>query len=187
MTIDEQKIACRARAAARRALAHVAADDRASARLAQVLGEYAGQVISGYVAIRTEIDPMPALRIAAGQGSRICLPVIDAPATPLRFRAYTPGDALADGALNTLEPAHGDFLRPDVVVLPMLAFARDGRRLGYGGGYYDRTLHALRETGPVVAIGFAYQAQMDDDLPTDPYDQPLDLMVTDQQIIDFRR
>ncbi|ARO15180.1 5-formyltetrahydrofolate cyclo-ligase [Ketogulonicigenium robustum] len=180
------KAAARAAAAQRRADAHAAAPADAAAHLQSVLADFAGQTISGYVPIRTEIDLMPALLAAHGAGSTICLPVIDAPATPLRFRAWQPGGALAAGALNTQEPAEGAFVRPDVVVLPLLAFATDGRRLGYGGGFYDRTLHALRAAGPVIAIGFAYDAQLDEDLPIDPNDQPLDLIVTETRIIDLR-
>lgn len=150
----------------------------AQARLAAVLAEASEAVVAAYLPIGSEIDSVPAL--AAHRGA-LCLPVVVARAAPLVFRRWRPGDALEPGPLGTRHPptVAGE-LRPEVLVVPLLAFDAAGRRLGYGGGFYDRTLAALREAGTTVrAIGFAYAGQRMDDLPTGPHDAPLDLIVTE--------
>ena len=81
-------------------------------------------------------------------------------------------------------PAAGDWITPEIVIVPLVAFSRTGGRLGYGGGFYDRTLEELRAVKPTLAIGFAFAAQELDDLPLEPTDQPLDLIVTEQGVID---
>jgi 5-formyltetrahydrofolate cyclo-ligase len=77
-------------------------------------------------------------------------------------------------------------MTPQIVIVPLVAFSRDGGRLGYGGGFYDRTLEQLRAAGPVLAIGFAFDAQEDPEIPLEPTDQPLDMIVTESQVIDIR-
>lgn len=147
----------------------------AQRRLAEVLKGFSGKVVSGYAAMRSEIDPFPALALHNGP---CCLPVVQGRGLPLTFRAWRPGAALIEGAYGARIPAAEEELVPEVVIVPLLAF--DGRlqRLGYGGGFYDRTLEQLRGQGKITAIGFAWDAQFIPEVPTEPVDQPLDMVVT---------
>ncbi|WP_371286182.1 5-formyltetrahydrofolate cyclo-ligase [Albidovulum sp.] len=90
---------------------------------------------------------------------------------------------MVPGTFGALVPAEGDWIEPEVLIVPLLAFDRRGYRLGYGGGFYDRTLEALRARGPVTAIGFAFAAQEVDEVPIEATDQPLDIVVTDKGIL----
>jgi 5-formyltetrahydrofolate cyclo-ligase len=139
--------------------------------------------VAGYLPIGDEIDPMPAIRALHAEGRAIGMPVILAPSAPLGFRAWTPGAPLVVGPSGIAEPEAGPLLRPVVVVVPLLAFDRAGHRLGYGGGYYDRTLAALRREGRVLAIGLAFAAQEAEGLPVTDHDEPLDAIVTEAGII----
>lgn len=132
--------------------------------------------------MRTEIDPLPAMEEAAAHGP-VGVPVIMAAATPLKFRQWEPDCALIAGEFGAMIPESGDWITPQIVIVPLVAYTRAGGRLGYGGGFYDRTLEKLRAQQPTMGIGFAYQAQEDPDLPLEPTDQPLDLIVTEQGII----
>jgi 5-formyltetrahydrofolate cyclo-ligase len=87
------------------------------------------------------------------------------------------------GEFGALIPAEGAWLEPQVLIVPLLAFDRRGFRLGYGGGFYDRTLERLRQRHPVLAVGFAFAAQEVPEVPTENTDQPLDAIVTDQGVI----
>jgi 5-formyltetrahydrofolate cyclo-ligase len=176
------KAAARAAAVARRAKAHAAAgaaggEAAAQAALAAVLAPCGGRVLAGYLPTRTEIDPLPVM--AAWPGP-VGVPIIEAKGMPLRFRAWRPGSALAEGPFGVRVPAVGDEIVPEVLIVPLLAFDVSGMRLGYGGGYYDRTLARLRAAGPVLAVGFAYAAQEADVLPREDTDMPLDVVVTER-------
>ena len=177
------KAAARAAAFATRKLAFAAGQGRASAILAEVLEAHRGRVLSGYMPMRTEIDPLPAMAAHAAAGGRVCVPVIPGKAQPLVFREWTPGCALADGPFGAQVPAGGDWLVPEVLIVPLLAFDRRLYRLGYGGGFYDRTLEGLRARGPVTAIGFAFAAQEVAEVPIEATDQPLDVVVTEAGVI----
>ena len=135
--------------------------------------------------IRTEIDPLPAMTEASAHGP-VGVPVIDAPATPLRFALWTPETVMTDGPFGARIPADPTFIEPEIVIVPLLAFDRRGGRLGYGGGFYDRTLEQLRARRSTLAIGFAFAGQETDDLPVEATDQPLDLIVTEAGIIEVR-
>ena len=140
-----------------------------------------GSVIAGYVAKGDEADPSELIRILADHGCEIALPRVVAADQPLSFRKWAPGEPLAPGPYDILEPTGETELLPDFVLVPMLAFSADGHRLGYGGGYYDRTLEALRAQKPgIIAIGLAYAAQEVTNLPVEPEDQPLDWIVTER-------
>ena len=149
---------------------------QAARHLAEALAPHAGKPLSGYMPMRTEIDPLPAM--AAHQGP-VGVPVIIARDTALRFRAWSPEAAMVAGAFGALIPAAGNWITPQVLIVPLLAWDRRGYRLGYGGGFYDRTLQGLRGQGPVLAIGFAFAAQEVDKVPIDATDQRLDLIVTE--------
>jgi len=167
---------------ARRQMAFDTAGPVQAAYLSGVLAGYRGVPVSGYMAMRTEIDPTPAMEEAAAHGP-VCVPVIMAKGQPLQFRQWSPGCRMVMGSFGALIPESGDWVVPQIMIVPLVAFDRRGGRLGYGGGFYDRTLQGLRERGPVLAIGFAFAAQQDDDLPLEPTDQPLDLIVTERGII----
>jgi 5-formyltetrahydrofolate cyclo-ligase len=171
------KTAARQAAFAARKQAHAAGPGAALAHLADALAPYAGEILAGYMPMRTEIDPLPAMALHKGP---VAVPVILAPAQPLAFRAWSPECAMVPGDFGALIPEAGAWLTPRVLIVPLLAFDARGYRLGYGGGFYDRTLEALRAAGPVTAIGFAYAAQELQRVPTEPTDQPLDLIVTDE-------
>ena len=179
-----RKAAARQAALARRRVAHAAAPARPAAELARLLATAGARVVAGYMPIRTEIDPRPAMAEAARRGP-VCVPVIEAAGRPLRFRAWTPDTALVPGPFGALVPEAGDWLRPDLVIVPLVAFDRHGGRLGYGGGFYDRTLELLRRDRPVAAWGFAYAAQEDPALPLEPTDQPIDRVVTEAGVIEL--
>ncbi|MFD2814344.1 5-formyltetrahydrofolate cyclo-ligase [Paracoccus aerius] len=99
---------------------------------------------------------------------------------PLVFRQWQ-GEPLVPGPFGTFHPAESQpVLTPQVLIVPLVGFDRQGNRIGYGGGYYDRTLQLLRRSGPVAAIGLAFAVQQLPAIPAEPFDQPLDLIVTDR-------
>ena len=184
-----RKAAARKAAFARRKAAHAAARaGRApapAARLSSVLAGHRGVPLARYMPIRTEIDPLPAMEAAAAQGP-VGVPVILGAGQALAFARWEPGAAMTQGMFGAQIPERREFIDPEIVIVPLVAFDSYGNRLGYGGGFYDRTLEALRALHPVLAIGFAWDAQQGDDLPIEPTDQRLDLVVTERRVIDFR-
>ena len=139
-----------------------------------------------YLPIQSEIDPIPLANALSGFGFELALPCIKRAAHPLEFRRYSPGDKLRGGPYNTKEPLKSqESIDPDIVLLPMLAFSRDGYRLGYGGGFYDRTLETLRAKKQIFACGLAFAAQEVPRVPTDEYDQKLDGVLTEREFRKF--
>lgn len=179
-TLTELKAAARSAAFARRKAAHAARTPSAADLLARVLAAHRGRPLAGYMPMRTEIDCLPAM---AAHDGPVAVPVILGPGQPLRFRRWTPEARMVAGEFGALIPESGDWIVPEVLVVPLVAFDRKGYRLGYGGGFYDRTLEGLRALGPVTAIGFAYGAQEMAEVPVEPTDQPLDLIVTESEVI----
>jgi 5-formyltetrahydrofolate cyclo-ligase len=185
VTLSKIKKAARAAAFERRALAHGRGlDGPAQERLTDLLTAWRGRPLSGFVPIRTEINPLPVMAAMAAHGP-VGVPVIEAKGAPLGFRTWRPGCAMEPGPYGAAVPVAGEPLVPEVVIVPLVAFDRSGGRLGYGGGFYDRTLELLRARGPLVAIGFAYAAQEAENLPLEPTDQPLDVIVTDAEVLRF--
>ncbi|MFM2391080.1 MAG: hypothetical protein RLZZ437_2635 [Pseudomonadota bacterium] len=180
--MNMSKADARSAAFARRKAAFAAGQGQAAEILADVLAAYASQPLAGYMPMRTEIDPLPAMAAHPGP---VGVPVIMAAATPLRFREWSPGCTMAEGAFKALIPVEGAWVTPRVLIVPLLAFDARGYRLGYGGGFYDRTLQDLRARGPVVAIGFAFAAQEMPEVPIDATDQPLDMIVTEAGVLRF--
>lgn len=178
------KHAARAAARVRRDTARAGDTDRAgevaaNARLLELLSAHRGTPMSGYVAIRSELSPLAAMTDWV-RNAPVCLPVVTGRARPLAFRRWSPGCAMETGVYGTQIPADRTSSNPAVLIVPLLAFDRAGGRLGYGGGYYDRTLAALRDAGQILAIGFAYAAQESPDLlPRDKTDATLDAIVTE--------
>ncbi len=176
------------KAAARRAAfaGRKEAFERGQGQAAEILADYlAGKsgALAGYMPMRTEIDPLAAM--AAHRGA-VGVPVIIGPAQALRFRQWSPEAQMMAGEFGALIPAEGPWITPQVLIVPLLAFDARGYRLGYGGGFYDRTLEALRAQGPLLAVGFAFAAQQVDEVPIDATDQRLDLVVTETGAMVFR-
>lgn len=143
-----------------------------------------GAAISGYWPLGDEIDPRPLLTALRLRGCAIGLPVTGPKGAPLIFRRWDAEKPLTAGRYGTMVPGDDQpEILPDVILLPLLAFDRHGGRLGYGGGYYDRTLAMLRDQKPIVAAGLAYAAQEVDQTPRGPFDRPLDFIVAEQNII----
>ena len=140
-------------------------------------------VISGYCPIRTEIDPTPLMEALHAAGHRLCVPVIQGRGLALKFREWRPGSAMIEGTFGALVPAAGEWLEPRLLIAPLLAFDASGGRLGYGGGFYDRSLLGLRANRRTLAVGFAYSAQQVDAVPRGPTDQPLDAIVTEHGLM----
>lgn len=177
--IAAAKAAGRQAAFGARKVAFGAGQGRAADILAEVLTGHTG-ILSGYMPIRTEIDPLQAMARYRG---RVCVPVIIGKGQALAFREWTPDTEMAGGEFGALIPATGDWLQPQVLIVPLLAWDRRGYRLGYGGGFYDRTLQGLRALRPTVAIGFAFAAQEVAEVPIDATDQRLDLVVTEAGVV----
>lgn len=183
-TLGQLKAAARADAFARRAAAHGVADPAPAQRALTALLEPLGpRVVAGYMAMRTEIDPAPVMAALHARGARICVPVIEGRGRPLRFREWTPDAPMVPGPFGARVPAEGDWLEPDALIVPLVAFDGGLNRLGYGGGFYDRTLAGLRAARPTFAAGFAYAAQQAEALPLEPTDQPLDAIVTEAGVL----
>ncbi|BAQ70317.1 5-formyltetrahydrofolate cyclo-ligase [Rhodovulum sulfidophilum] len=181
--IAEAKALLRTEAQARRAEAHDPERGAAAlSRLGTVLAPHRGRPAAGYLPIRTELDPRPAMAGLAASGP-VGVPVIEGRGQPLGFRLWVPDCALETGPFGVAVPAGARPMVPEVLIVPLLAFDRRGIRLGYGGGFYDRTLELLRAQGPVLAVGLAYAAQEMPDLPAEPTDLPLDAIVTETEVI----
>lgn len=136
--------------------------------------------ISAFFSMGTEIDTAPLIAWLTDAGHQVVLPVVVAKATPLAFRAWKPGEPLVSGGFGTSIPApEAPELTPDVLFVPLLEFDRFGYRLGYGGGFYDRTLAKLRAEGRPLAIGIGIEAQRVDRVHVGPHDQRLDWLATD--------
>lgn len=170
------KAAARAAGFAARRLAFGEGQGRAADHLAAVLAGYRGATVAGYMPMRTEIDPLPAM---AGHDGAVGVPVIMGADQALQFRRWHMDAQMEVGAFGAMIPKTGDWIIPQVVIVPLVGFDAQGYRLGYGGGFYDRTLEGLRAKGPVVAIGFAFAAQEMPQVPIEPTDQKLDMIVTE--------
>ncbi len=153
-------------------------------RLLDSLAIPADATVSGYWPLRDELDPRPILSALATRGQRLCLPVVVESGAPLVFRGWKPDVSLEPAAFGTQVPgADCPVLEPDLLLVPLLAFDRRGFRLGYGGGFYDRTLATLRGRRPVLAVGLAFAAQEVDAVPVEAGDEPLDRIVTEREVM----
>ncbi len=147
----------------------------------------ADDIVSGFMPIRSEINPLPLLRRCAEAGAALALPVVQGRGKPLTMRAWTWGAPLARGQWGLREPGpDAPEVFPSIVLVPLAAFDRRGYRIGYGAGYYDMTLAALRRARRVTALGVAFAAQEIASVPNLPHDQPLDFVLTERDIVDCR-
>ncbi|WP_373087425.1 5-formyltetrahydrofolate cyclo-ligase [Sneathiella sp.] len=169
--------------ATRRAVDADDAGDRAADLFLANFASLEKTIVSLYWPLGSELDTRPLLHQLHERGAICALPVVDRKDHPLRFRAWEPDTVLEPGSFKTLVPSKSaKFLTPAVVVIPFLAFDADGYRLGYGGGFYDRTLDKLRWEQGCLAVGFGYAAQQVAKVVTDPFDQKLDWVVTEEYV-----
>lgn len=146
--------------------------------------DIAPHIVAGYMPINSEIDCHYILKALSAIQCRIALPVMRGGRKPLSFREWDLQAQLQDGAYAIREPkADLPYVMPDIMLIPLLSFDAAGYRLGYGGGFYDRTLAEYRDKGhDFTAIGVAYDGQRRDDIPADKYDMPLDIIVTEKKV-----
>ncbi len=138
------------------------------------------EVIACYMAMRTEINPLEAMAALVDAGRKVVVPVILGKARPLAFHEWRPEIEMIEGEFGALIPKHSHALDPDFVLAPMVAYDEKGTRLGYGGGFYDRSLAQLRRDKNVPYIGLAFEAQLAaEDLPREDTDIPLDGIITE--------
>jgi len=188
--IQTSKATLRATALAARDALAVADRRRAAQTIAMrrfpvPLGE--GTIVAGYAPIRSECDPVPLMRSLAAKGAQLALPIVHARDKELSFAEWRQGEQLMAGPYGILQPrAEAIPLEPDVILVPLAAFDRRCRRIGYGAGYYDRTLCDLRKRKVVIAVGIAFAAQEVEAIPVNEHDERLDLVLTEREIIDFR-
>jgi 5-formyltetrahydrofolate cyclo-ligase len=137
-----------------------------------------GMIVAGYIAKDTEANPDMIMAEAQRLGCQIALPHVTGKAAPMQFLEWTPGDELAAGPFGLLQPVEtAKPCRPDIVLVPLIAFDACLMRLGQGAGHYDRALSQLDDT---IAVGLAWSVQMAPALITDPWDVPMDAILTEQ-------
>jgi len=146
-----------------------------------------GAIVSGYSPIKSEISPLPLMRRLVDAGAHLALPVITGRGMPLVMRAWNFGDAAATGVWGIREPKpDAPEVFPDILIVPLLAFDRSGRRIGYGAGHYDVTIARLRGMKPIVATGIAFAAQEVPKVPATERDETLDFVLTEREAINTR-
>ena len=146
-----------------------------------------GTVVSGYSPIRSEIDPAPLMQKLATLGARLALPTVTSRGKSLIFRAWLPGDRLTLGMLGIPEPSPAAAeVVPDIMLVPLAAFDASGHRIGYGAGYYDYTFTHLRKHKAIIGVGLAFAAQEIETIPALSHDVPLDYVLTEKRVFDFR-
>jgi 5-formyltetrahydrofolate cyclo-ligase len=146
-----------------------------------------GAIISGFSPMKSEINPVPLMRKLADAGAKLALPAIVGRGKPLIMRAWSFGEPLASGQWGIREPVPElPEVSPDILIVPLAAFDRVGHRIGYGAGYFDMTINALRAKKKIIAIGIAFAAQEIPQVPATERDARLDLVLTERETIDFR-
>lgn len=184
LSLSQQKQTQRDAAfAARATMAAEGAGDAAASRFLKEFIALDGETISLYWPLGTELDTISLLHALHERGVACALPVVEQKDQPLFFRKWEPDTVLEPGAFKVLVPAKtAPYVTPTMVITPLLAFDARGYRLGYGGGFYDRTLAKLKREGNCTAVGFAYAAQEVAQVVTDRHDHRLDWVVTDQYV-----
>lgn len=185
------KAALRREVLAARAEAHKDGAARAARAIPQALGYLEverlvarGVLVAGYRPIRTEVDPSGLLAELHKAGVKLAMPVVEGPSQPLSFRPWHPGAPEVEGAFGAPIPADETMVTPAVLIVPLVAFDARCIRLGYGGGFYDRTIEKLGDANPALkTMGLAYAAQRVGEIPAEPTDQRLDAVVTEAGIV----
>jgi len=148
----------------------------------------AGAIVSGFMPLKSEINPVPLMQKLAAAGAGLALPVVCGRGKPLVMRAFAFGDPLASGVWGIREPKpDAPEVMPDVLLVPLLAFDRAGNRIGYGAGYYDLTIASLRAQGSMLAVGIAFAAQQIAQVPATARDARLDLVLTEREVINCQQ
>ena len=173
----------------RRGAVEPAVRESFSARLAEQGVAFARRVGAGVVAaflpIRDEPDTLPLLAALSAHGFRTALPVAAARGAPLVFRRWRAGDPTRTGPMGLREPlADAEILAPDLLFVPLACFDRRGHRIGFGAGFYDRSLAALRAAGRTTAVGVAFSASQVAEIPDEPHDERLDFVLTERELVD---
>jgi 5-formyltetrahydrofolate cyclo-ligase len=181
--IEEAKAALRLKArSTRAAIQHIARTPAAKAVAEHFFKSVSlrpNEIVAGYWRIKDEMDCQPILIRLMDSFQPVCLPVVLGDELPLELRLWEQGTPLYEAGFGTLAPSElSPQVEPDVIIVPLLGFDKRGTRLGYGGGYYDRTLERMSKKPRLVGIAFA--AQEIDDIPRDAHDVPLDVIITEQ-------
>jgi 5-formyltetrahydrofolate cyclo-ligase len=146
-----------------------------------------GTIASGFSPMKTEINPVPLMRMLSDAGAQLALPCVQGRGKPLIMRVWDFGSPMASGQWGIREPTEdAPEVAPDILIVPLACFDRTGQRIGYGAGYYDMTINALRAKKKIIAIGIAFAAQEIPHVPATDRDERLDLVLTEREIIDFR-
>jgi len=188
--VEDSKAALRIEAQARRDALPAAARKAAAETIAVrkfPLAVAPGTIVSGFMPLKSEINPLPLLQRLADAGAQLALPVVAGRGKPLIMRAWQWGEPLAAGVWGIREPKpEAAEVEPDILLVPLLAFDRAGHRIGYGAGYYDLTIARLRARKPVTAVGIGFAAQEIAKIPATVRDARLDLVLTEREAIDLR-
>jgi 5-formyltetrahydrofolate cyclo-ligase len=188
--IDEEKQRVRRQALARRDA--IPADVRQAAAETIAAREFPfavspHTVVSGFMPLKSEINPLPLMRRLAEAGAMLALPVVAGRGKPLVMRAWRWGEPLAEGVWGLRQPRpEAPEVEPDILLVPLLAFDRAGHRIGYGAGYYDMTIARLRARKTVFALGIAFADQEVSTVPATPRDEKLDLVLTEREVIETK-
>ena len=190
--LDAAKASCRKKAALQRtklADASPNAETMLAGHAAHLTGLFGCGVYAGYVPIHSELSPLLLLEQLVCLGCNLVLPITPQAGQPLKFHRWEFGGLLDDGPYGTKQPpASNDKCTPDVILAPLLAFDAGGWRLGYGGGFYDRTVAGLRGLDQwVTLIGIAYEEQKLGKIPVGPFDMPLDGVLTPGGMLEFEQ
>lgn len=188
MNAPDSKAALRTRLRAARRGAAVALSDaaEAAANHAPVDRLAAFGCVGAYRAMGSEMNPSPLVRRLSAAGAQVALPVAHDRHAPLEYRIWDEAAALEPDAFGVPSPLlSAPRARPDLVIVPLLGFDRQGRRLGQGGGTYDRTLANLRASGRVFVLGLAYAVQETDEIPWESHDERLDAVLTEAAYLEF--
>ena len=152
--------------------------------ISSVFGDRTDRLVAGYVALGDELNPSDALGALHAQGVPLALPVAEKQVSAMIFRQWSPDDALVPGPFGTVcPPDTAEIVQPDIVLVPLVAFDRSGYRLGFGRGYYDRTLSALRQCKYIVSYGIAFDGQEVDVVPRSDWDERLDGIITPTRLV----
>ena len=184
MTVSDDKARLRATSLGRRKALHAAnpqGGEMACDHFLNAIGFPDDAVVSAYLPLKNEFDVLPFIEVADLFGHEIGMPVVAAKAKPLKFLRWTPESDLVTGAMGIpTPPLDSPVVVPDLLLVPMMAFDDDGFRLGYGGGFYDRTLADLRNRNPeTLAVGVCFSGLKVDHVPRDEHDARLDWIVTE--------
>ena len=189
-SISDQKSALRAQALALRD-ALPAQERQAAAETIAARGlpveVTPGTIVCGFMPMKSEINPLPLLRKLSEAGASLALPAIAERGHALIMRAWKFGDPFKAGQWGIREPMpEAPEVAPDILIVPLACFDRAGHRVGYGAGYYDMTIRALRARKKITSVGIAFAAQEIPTVPATERDERLDLVLTEREVVDFR-